>query len=82
MSSMSFPSYNPLTNGITTGALGVVSFIIEAPAVVLELFVPLAKAGFSEMASGNAIIIPKTPLQQQLLQPTQQQKAQQNITRQ
>src|SRR5215472_7845146 len=31
MSSMSFPSYNPLTNGITTGAFGVVSFNIVGP---------------------------------------------------
>src|SRR5215467_8425761 len=33
MKSMSFPSYNPLTNGITTGAFGVVSFNIASPAV-------------------------------------------------
>src|SRR5215469_1217448 len=33
MSSMSFPSYNPLTNGITTGAFGVVSFNIVGPDV-------------------------------------------------
>src|SRR5215469_9191450 len=30
---MSFQSYNPLTNGITTGAFGVVSFNIVGPAV-------------------------------------------------
>src|SRR5215831_5120423 len=33
MSSMSFPSYNPLINGITTGAFGVLSFNIVGPAV-------------------------------------------------
>src|SRR5215467_8573406 len=33
MSSMSFPSYNPLTNGITTGAFGVVSLNMVGPAV-------------------------------------------------
>jgi hypothetical protein len=54
-------SYNALTSGITTGALVVVSFIIEVPAVPLVvLFVPIAKAGLSEMASGKAIIVPKT----------------------
>src|SRR5215469_5465848 len=33
MKSMSFPSYNPLSNGITTAAFGVVSFNIAGPAV-------------------------------------------------
>ena len=33
MSSISFPSYYPLSNGITTGALAVVSFNIVDPDV-------------------------------------------------
>src|SRR5215469_10771300 len=53
MKSMSFPSYNPLTNGITTGAFGVVSFNIASPAVGV---VAAANACLFT-ANGEAIIV-------------------------
>ena len=60
MNSTPLLSYNALYNGRTTGALVVLSFIIEAPVVPLVvLFVPIANAGLSEMASGKEIIIPR-----------------------
>jgi hypothetical protein len=51
---MSFPSYNPLTNGITTGAFGVVSFNIVDPDV--NGGVPAANATLFA-ANGKAMIL-------------------------
>src|SRR5207253_1388338 len=53
MSSISFPSYNPLTNGITTGAFGVVSLNIVGPAVG----VVVAANACLFTANGEAMIV-------------------------
>jgi hypothetical protein len=52
---MSFPSYNPLTNGITTGAFGVVSFNIVDPTAD-DGDVPAANATLFA-ANGKAMIV-------------------------
>src|SRR5215467_76047 len=53
MKSMSFPSYNPLINGITTGAFGVVSFNIAGPAVDMVV----AANACLLTANGEAMIV-------------------------
>jgi hypothetical protein len=50
---MSFPSYNPLTNGITTGAFGVVSFNIVGPTVG----VVVAANAYLFTSNGEAMIL-------------------------